>query len=63
MLFISYAMFKMYGMYNLKIVLCKDCAIYRLLYEDQEQGLFNVTIFKKNLDDFKTHCRENRYVY
>jgi len=33
----------------------------KLLYEDNELGLFNVTIFKKTLDEYKTHCRENRF--
>lgn len=33
----------------------------KLVYEDNEHGLFNVTVFKKNLDDFKMHCRENRF--
>jgi len=36
-----------------------DCC-FRLLTEDAESGLFAVTIFRKVLDEYKLHCRENK---
>jgi len=32
----------------------------RLITEDAESGLFAVTIFRKVLDEYKLHCRENK---
>jgi len=32
-----------------------------LIYQDQEHGLFTVTLFRKVVDDFKYHCRENKF--
>ncbi|XP_065148955.1 V-type proton ATPase subunit C 1-B [Paramisgurnus dabryanus] len=34
----------------------------KLLFEDQENGLFSVTLFRKAIDDFKTKARENKFV-
>ena len=34
----------------------------RIVFEDQEHGLFNVTLFKRVVDDYKTKCRENKSV-
>ncbi|XP_025085754.1 V-type proton ATPase subunit C 1-A-like [Pomacea canaliculata] len=34
----------------------------RLLFEDQESCLFNVTLFQRAVDEFKHHCRENKFV-
>uniref|UniRef100_A0A8C9WJI9 V-type proton ATPase subunit C n=1 Tax=Scleropages formosus TaxID=113540 RepID=A0A8C9WJI9_SCLFO len=32
-----------------------------LLFEDQESGLFSVTLFRKAIDDFKHKARENKF--
>lgn len=32
----------------------------RLLFEDQDSGLFSVTLFRKAIDDFKQKARENK---
>lgn len=34
----------------------------RLLFEDQEYGLFTVALFQKVVDEFKLHARENRLI-
>ncbi|XP_064634546.1 V-type proton ATPase subunit C 1-B-like [Lineus longissimus] len=34
----------------------------RLIFEDNEHGLFSVTLFMKVVDEYKHHCRENRFV-
>lgn len=34
----------------------------KMLYEDQDHGLFTVTLFNKAVDDFKLHARENKFV-
>ena len=31
-----------------------------LVYEDSEYGLFTVTVFKKVVDEYKTHAREKK---
>lgn len=31
------------------------------LSEDSDYGLFNVTLFKRSVDEFKTKARENKY--
>ncbi|CAH8630289.1 unnamed protein product [Dicrocoelium dendriticum] len=33
-----------------------------LIFEDQENGLWTVTLFKKMVEDFKARCREQRFV-
>ncbi|CAG7677355.1 unnamed protein product [Allacma fusca] len=33
-----------------------------LIFQDQDHGLFTVTLFRKSVDDFKYHCRDNRFV-
>ncbi|CAG0884823.1 unnamed protein product [Cyprideis torosa] len=33
----------------------------KLIFEDNESGLFTVTVFKKVIEEFKLHCRENRF--
>ncbi|TNN17147.1 V-type proton ATPase subunit C 1-A [Schistosoma japonicum] len=33
-----------------------------LIFEDQDNGLWTVTLFKKMMDDFKTQAREHRFV-
>ncbi|KAK3515478.1 hypothetical protein QTP70_023000 [Hemibagrus guttatus] len=33
-----------------------------LLFEDQESGLFSVTLFRKAIDDFRHKARENKFV-
>lgn len=32
----------------------------RLLFEDNDSGLFSVTLFRKAVDDFKHKARENK---
>uniref|UniRef100_A0A914RYZ7 V-type proton ATPase subunit C n=1 Tax=Parascaris equorum TaxID=6256 RepID=A0A914RYZ7_PAREQ len=34
----------------------------RLITEDGEQMLFSVTLFKKVIEEYKTHCREHKFV-
>ncbi|XP_050993367.1 V-type proton ATPase subunit C 1-B [Labeo rohita] len=34
----------------------------KLLFEDQESGLFSVTLFRKAIDDFKHKARENKFM-
>jgi len=34
----------------------------RLIEEDAEYGLFSVTLFKKVVDEYKFHCRENKFM-
>ena len=34
--------------------------LYRLVYEDNEHGLFTVTLFKKVVDEFKHHARDKK---
>ncbi|XP_076371281.1 V-type proton ATPase subunit Vha44 isoform X2 [Tachypleus tridentatus] len=34
----------------------------RLIYEDQDHGLFTVTLFQKVVDEFKLHARENKFI-
>uniref|UniRef100_A0A2R5LG62 V-type proton ATPase subunit C n=1 Tax=Ornithodoros turicata TaxID=34597 RepID=A0A2R5LG62_9ACAR len=34
----------------------------QLVFEDSEHGLFTVTLFEKVKDEFKLHCRENKFV-
>ncbi|XP_017337920.1 V-type proton ATPase subunit C 1-B [Ictalurus punctatus] len=33
-----------------------------LLFEDQDSGLFNVTLFQKAIDDFRLKARENKFI-
>jgi len=32
----------------------------RLVFEDNEHGLFTVTLFKKVVDEFKLHARDKK---
>ncbi|VDP08479.1 unnamed protein product [Soboliphyme baturini] len=34
----------------------------RLIFEDAENGLFSVTLFRKVVDEYKLHCRENKFI-
>ncbi|KAF8561046.1 hypothetical protein P879_03259 [Paragonimus westermani] len=34
----------------------------QLIYEDQDNGLWTVTLFRKMIEDFKTRCRERRFI-
>ncbi|XP_048057335.1 V-type proton ATPase subunit C 1-B [Megalobrama amblycephala] len=34
----------------------------KLLFEDQDSGLFSVTLFRKAIDDFKQKARENKFM-
>ncbi|VDN26275.1 unnamed protein product [Gongylonema pulchrum] len=34
----------------------------RLVTEEGDQMLFSVTLFKKVIDEYKTHCRENKFI-
>ncbi|KAH9392417.1 hypothetical protein TYRP_005493 [Tyrophagus putrescentiae] len=42
--------------------LYKDWSLNALLFEDQEHGLWNVTVFNKVVDEFKLKARENKFV-
>lgn len=33
---------------------------YRLVFEDNEHGLYTVTLFKKVVDEFKVHARDKK---
>lgn len=33
-----------------------------LIHEDQDHGLFSVTVFNKVIDEFKQHARENKFI-
>jgi len=49
--------------WNLKYEKLTDMVVPRssqLIFQDQDHGLFTVTMFRKVMDDFKHHCRENR---
>jgi V-type H+-transporting ATPase subunit C len=35
----------------------------RLIFEDNENALFSVTLFRKVVDDFKVHCRDKKFVF
>jgi len=34
----------------------------KLVYEDSEHGIYTVTLFRKVVDEFKQHCRENKFI-
>ncbi|XP_074659871.1 V-type proton ATPase subunit C 1-A-like [Tubulanus polymorphus] len=34
----------------------------RMLYEDNEHGLFTVSLFKRAVDEYKHKCRENKFI-
>ncbi|THD23283.1 V-type proton ATPase subunit C [Fasciola hepatica] len=34
----------------------------RLIFEDQDHGLWTVTVFRKMIEDFKNRCRERRFM-
>lgn len=34
----------------------------QLIFEDNDHGLFNVTLFQKVIDEFKVKARENKFV-
>uniref|UniRef100_A0A5S6R630 V-type proton ATPase subunit C n=1 Tax=Trichuris muris TaxID=70415 RepID=A0A5S6R630_TRIMR len=34
----------------------------RLIFEDADNGLFSVTLFRKVVDEYRTHCRENKFI-
>ncbi|CAG0892402.1 unnamed protein product [Darwinula stevensoni] len=34
----------------------------KLIFEDQESGLFTITLFYKVIDEFKHHARENKFI-
>lgn len=39
------------------------CRFHSLLFEDQDSGLFSVTLFRKAIDDFRHKAREMKYVF
>lgn len=54
-----------YKDWNLKYEKLTDMIVPRsttLVYQDQEHGLFTVTLFNKVIDEFKAHARENKFV-
>jgi len=34
----------------------------KLVFEDSEHGIFTVTLFRKVVDEYKQHCRENKFI-
>jgi len=34
----------------------------KLIFEDSEHGIFTVTLFRKVIDEYKLHCRENKFI-
>ncbi|XP_071500344.1 V-type proton ATPase subunit C 1-B-like [Diadema antillarum] len=34
----------------------------RMIYEDSDHGLYSVTLFKKVVDEYKLHARENKFI-
>jgi len=34
----------------------------KLIFEDSEHGIFTVTLFRKVVDEYKLHCRENKFI-
>lgn len=34
----------------------------KLIFEDQEHGLFSVSLFTRVVDEYKLHCRENKFI-
>lgn len=53
----------MYRDWELKYEKLADMVVPRsskLLFEDQEHGLYSVTIFNKVVDEYKLHARENK---
>lgn len=34
----------------------------KMIYEDSEHGIFTVTLFRKVVDEYKLHCRENKFI-
>ena len=48
------------SVYVLYIVHCDVGACGRVLFEDQEMQLVNVTLFQRVVDEFKHKCRENK---
>ncbi|XP_076371282.1 V-type proton ATPase subunit Vha44 isoform X3 [Tachypleus tridentatus] len=55
----------LYKDWNLKYEKLTDMVVPRsseLIYEDQDHGLFTVTLFQKVVDEFKLHARENKFI-
>jgi len=34
----------------------------KMVFEDHEHGIFTVTLFRKVIDEYKLHCRENKFI-
>ena len=54
-----------YKDWNLKYEKLTDMIVPRsshLIFEDNDHGLFTVTLFNKVVDEFKAHARENKFV-
>lgn len=54
-----------FNIWNTKYEKLSDMVVPRstkLLFEDNDHGLFTVTLFKKVVDEYKAHCRENRFI-
>jgi len=34
----------------------------KMVFEDSEHGIFTVTLFRKVIDEYKQHCRENKFI-
>ena len=46
--------------HGLTLIACFMLLFYRLVFEDNEHGLFTVTLFKKVVDEFKPKARDKK---
>ena len=46
---------------DLGLVLFFSSLVFRQVYEDNDHGLYTVTLFKKVVDEFKLHARDKKY--
>lgn len=46
---------------DLDLVLFFSSLVFRQVYEDNDHGLYTVTLFKKVVDEFKLHARDKKY--
>nr|XP_054757662.1 V-type proton ATPase subunit C-like [Lytechinus pictus] len=55
----------LYPDWNLKYEKLSDMVVprsTRMIYEDNDHGLYSVTLFKKVVDEYKLHARENKFM-
>ena len=47
---------------SIQLVVMSYILFSRLLQEDNDHCLFTVTLFNKVIDEYKHHCRENKFI-